>query len=122
MNALEAAGIQFTAGNGAGLGVRQREVTNSLEQFLVFLKLYEHNRLRSKSSTAWPLKFGYVFVYHNRDGADLMFQGRHLGSVRWLDGDINFDPPLPNQRIPALDDDTFDAWVSRAQYRATTGI
>ena len=122
MNALEAAGIEFLAGNGAGPGVRQRQLTNSLEQFLAFLKLYEHNRLRGKSATAWPLQFGYAFVYHNREGADLMFQGQHLGFVRWRDGVITFDPPLFNERPAVLDEETFDAWVARAQYRATTGI
>jgi len=122
MNALEAAGVEFLAGNGGGPGVRQRQPNHSLEQFLTFIRLYDHNRLRGKSLRADPLQFGYAFIYHNREGADLMFQGQHLARVRWRDANIEFDPPLPNDRSPALDDDTFDAWVVGAQYRATRGI
>src|SRR5262245_33744113 len=64
MNTLEAAGVEFLTGNGAGPGVRLREGGNSLEQFLAFLKLYERNRLRSLARHANPLpQFGYGFVY-----------------------------------------------------------
>jgi hypothetical protein len=123
MNTLEAAGVEFLVGNGAGPGVRLRRPTNSLEQFLAFLKLYERSRLRGLARHGNPLpQFGYVFVYHNREGANLMFRGQELGRVRWRNGTIEFDPPLPNGRTPTLADEVFDAWVSRAEYRSTTGI
>jgi hypothetical protein len=64
----------------------------------------------------------YVFVYHNREGADLMYRGQWLGQVRWRDGGIAFIPPLPPGTEPALSDEIFDAWVSRAEYRNTTEI
>jgi transcriptional regulator with XRE-family HTH domain len=125
MNTLEQSGVEFLAGNGAGPGVRLKNPLNPLEQFLVFMKIYEHNRLRMKGihrpGNLLP-EFGYAFVYQNREGADLMFKGQGLGSVRWREGTIEFDPPLPNGRVPALTEEIFDAWVSRAQYRATTGI
>jgi transcriptional regulator with XRE-family HTH domain len=122
MNTLEAAGLEFLAGNGAGPGVRLKEDANSLEQFLAFLKLYERNRLRTLARHANPLpQFGYVFVYHNREGADLMYRGQRLGLVRWRDGRISFTPPLPPGTKPLLSDDTFDAWVSHAEYRNATG-
>jgi transcriptional regulator with XRE-family HTH domain len=123
MNTLEAAGVEFVAGNGGGPGVRLKQNANSLEQFLAFLKIYEHNRLRTLARHADPLpQFGYVFVYHNREGVDLMYRGQRLGQVRWRDGRIVFDPPLPPGSEPALSDEIFDAWVSRAEYRNTTGI
>ena len=123
MNALEAVGVEFLAGNGAGPGVRVRQAGASREQFLVFLKLYDRNRLRgmARRATALPL-FGYAFVYHNRDGADLMYRGQRLGYVRWCDGAIEFDPPLPAGTERTLSDQTFDAWVSGAEYRNATGI
>lgn len=123
MNTLEAAGVEFLTGNGAGPGVRLREGGSSLEQFLAFLKLYERNRLRGPARHANPLpQFGYVFVYHNREGADLMYRGQCLGHVRWREGGIEFDPPLPIGAEMSLSDQTFDAWVSRAEYRNTTRI
>lgn len=123
MNTLEAAGVEFLAGNGAGPGVRLKASGDSLQQFLAFLKLYERNRLRSLARHANPLpQFGYVFVYHNREGADLMYRGQHLGQVRWRDGRIEFNPPLPPGAELSLSDQTFDSWVSRAEYRNTTGI
>lgn len=123
MNTLEAAGVEFLAGNGAGPGVRLRRVADSLGQFLAFLKLYERNRLRGKGRHDSPLpQFGYVFVYHNREGADLKYQGQHLGRVRWREGSIEFDPPLPPGIERSLSDQTFDTWVSRAECRNATGI
>ncbi len=117
MNTLEAAGVVFLAGNGAGPGVRLKRDTNSLEQFLAFLKLYERNRLRALARHANPLpQFGYVFVYPNREGADLVYRGQRLGQVRWRDGRISFTPPLPPGTEPSLSDEIFDAWVSRAEY------
>lgn len=123
MNALEAAGVEFLTGNGGGPGVRLRDEGNSLEQFLAFLKLYERNRLRSLARHATPLpQFGYVFVYHNREGADLMYRGQRLGHVRWHESGIEFDPPVSTEGESLLSDQIFDAWVSRADYRNTTGI
>jgi len=123
MNTLEAAGVEFLTGNGGGPGVRLRTVGSCLKQFLAFLKLYERNRLRGLARHANPMpQFGYVFVYHNGEGAELMYRGRRLGHVRWRESGIEFDPPLPMGTKVSLSDQTFDAWVSRAEYRNSTGI
>lgn len=123
MNTLELAGVEFVAGNGAGPGVRLGQATTTLEEFLAFVKIYEHKRLRSLGRHGNPLPhFGYAFVYHNRKGADLMFRGKLLGRVRWQNGEITFDPPLPPRPEPMLSDEIFDSWVARAEYRSATGI
>ena len=118
---------QFEAGMGLPRNATTEALMNSLEaagvEFLAFIKLYERNRLRSKARHADPLpQFGYAFVYHNRDGADLMYRGGRLGQVRWRNGTIEFDPPLQNAKSPALSDDLFDEWVALAEYRKATGI
>ena len=123
MNTLEAEGIEFLAGNGAGPGLRLKTLGVSRENFLTFLKLYERNRLGAKARYATPLPhFGYTFAFRS-DGADLLFHGQLLGSVRWNEGMVIFDPPLPppGQDEP-LSDQAFDIWVSRAEYRNATGI
>ncbi len=123
MTTLESAGVQFIAGNGAGAGVRLSAAVESLEQFLSFLRLYDHNRLRSKAQHVGQMpQFGYSFAYHNREGADLMYRGRRLGQVRWRDGRVSFTPPLLGGGDPALSDEVFDAWVSRAEYHGATGL
>jgi transcriptional regulator with XRE-family HTH domain len=121
MNTLEKAGVKFLAGSDAGPGVQSARPLNPLEQFLLFLKVYEHNRLRVTGIHRHPLpEFGYGFVYHNREGANLMFKAQEIGRVRWRDGTIEFDPPLPNGRTPTLTDEAFDAWVAQAEYRRVT--
>jgi hypothetical protein len=96
---------------------------NTFEQFLACLKLYERNRLRPLARQVnRRLYFGYEFVYRNQDGADLMYRGQRLGHVRWLNGSIAFDPPLSSQAELSLSEDVLYAWVSRAEYRKTTGI
>ena len=122
MNSLEAAGIEFLGGLG-GPGVRLRQDGSSREAFLAFLKLYERNRLRALGRQVGALpQFGYAFTYAGREGADLTFRGDRLGQVRWRDGGLAFDPPLFPGTEPALTDTAFDAWVSRAEYRRTTGL
>jgi transcriptional regulator with XRE-family HTH domain len=124
MNTLERAGVEFLAGHGGGPGVRLREPANSQLEFLSFLKLYERNRLRSKARHTDGLpQFGFCFVYTNRDGADLMFNGAWLGKVRWQSDEIQFDPPVPRHDLkdPTLSDTVFDRWVSLADHRYTTG-
>jgi hypothetical protein len=123
MNTLEAAGVEFLAGNGSGPGVRLKQDTKSLEQFLAFLKLYERNRLRSLARHVNHLpQFGYVFVYHSREGADLVYRGQQLGQVRWYDGRISFNPSLPTSIEPSLSDEIFDEWVRHADYCNIIGI
>jgi len=123
MSALETAGVEFVAGNGGGPGVRQREGGDSIEEFLSFLRLYDHNRLRAQARNVNGLpQFGYAFVYINREGADLMYRGKRLGQVRWSHGRISFDPPLFDGTQPSLSDEIFDRWVSRAEYRNSTGL
>ena len=122
MNTFESAGIEFVAGNGGGIGVRFRQDVTPLEQFLVFLKTYEMRRLRSKARMVGHLpQFGFAFAYHNLEGADLMYAGGLIGRVRWSNGRIIFDPELPGTEI-SLMDEVFDLWVSRADYRRTTGL
>jgi transcriptional regulator with XRE-family HTH domain len=122
MDRLEAAGVEFFAGNGAGPGVRLTQDSGSFEQFLAFLKFYERNRLLALGRHANPLPlFGYRFDY-GQAGADLTFRGQRLGEVRWHEGRIAFTPPLPAGTEPSLSGEVFDQWVSRAEYRNTTGI
>lgn len=119
MNALEKAGVEFLVGNGAGEGARLREPSSSLVEFLSFLRLYNQhlqNKGRHDTTTGLPL-FGYALVYHNREGADLMYQGKRLGLVRWRNGKIAFDPPLPQGEKPALSNVSFDGWVAQAELR-----
>ncbi|MDR3475886.1 MAG: helix-turn-helix domain-containing protein [Devosia sp.] len=123
MNTLEAAGIEFLAGHGGGPGVRLKQDDVSRDGFLAFLKLYERNRLRALGRQVGALQeLGYAFTYVGREGADLTFRGERLGQVRWRDGAPAFAPPLFPETVPELSDKTFDAWVSRAEYRRTTGI
>jgi transcriptional regulator with XRE-family HTH domain len=125
MNTFERVGLEFVAGNGGGPGVRAKQDLNSQEQFLAFLKLYEHARLRRRARQvgAFP-EFGYVFVYHDLDGADLMHRGDCLGHVRWRNGHIamNPEPTLPEGMEISLSDEVFDQWVARAEYKRTTSI
>jgi hypothetical protein len=122
---LERAGVEFIAGNGGGPGARLKAPEISLEQFLSFLSLYEHNRLRARAvhrrDTGLP-QFGYTLVYHNRDGASLTWQGAELGWVRWRDGSIELRPPLRDGRAPTLTNDDFDDWVRWAHYRSVTRL
>jgi transcriptional regulator with XRE-family HTH domain len=122
---LEEAGVEFIDGNGGGPGARVKAPDISLEQFLSFLSLYEHNRLRAKAVHRRDIgrpQFGYAFVYHNRDGASLMWQGAELGRVRWRNGSIELRPPLRDGRAPTLSDDDFDEWVPWAHYRSITAL
>jgi transcriptional regulator with XRE-family HTH domain len=124
MNTLEGAGVEFLCGHGGGPGVRLREAANSLVEFLAFLKLYER-KLRSRGrfvGNGTMPQFGFAFVYHNRDGADLMFNGEWQGKVRWNGGAVVFDPPVPRHDLeaPILSDEVFDRWVSFADYRRVT--
>lgn len=122
MNRLETAGVEFLAGNGGGPGVRLAQDEGSFEQFMAFLKLYERTRLLALGRHANPLpQFGYRFAY-NREGAELTFRGERLGQVGWRDGRVDFTPPLFGDVEPALTNEVFDRWVSRAEYRKTTGI
>jgi len=98
-----------------------KEETNSRDEFLAFLNIYERNRLRSLARHIGHLPhFGFAFRYHNRDGADLMYRGQKLGQVRRLDETIAFDPPLRRRAEPWLSDDVFDEWVSGADNRKMT--
>lgn len=123
MNTLERGGVEFLAGRGGGPGVRLKQPGNTQLEFLSFLKLYARHRLDSKARHADGLpQFGFGFVYTNRDGADLMFNGAWLGKVRWNGGEIQFDPPVPRHDLedPALSDAVFDRWVSLADHRHVT--
>ena len=96
MQGLEAAGVEFLAGNGAGPGVRLKRATNSLEQFLADLVLYERNRLLHPLGTPTHCRISAMCLFtDNREGANLMSRGQELGRVRWRGGAIEFDPPLP---------------------------
>jgi transcriptional regulator with XRE-family HTH domain len=122
MNTLEAAGIEFLAGRG-GPGLRQKQAQTSREAFFAFLKLYERQRLRGQARLVGALpQFGYAFTYVGREGADLTYQGERLGRVRWRDDGPTFDPPLPPGTEPDFTEAVFDAWVSRAEYRRSTGL
>lgn len=119
MNCLEASGIEFFAGNGAGPGVRLTQDSTSFAQFLAFVKLYERRRLLALGRHANPLPlFGYRFAY-NQAGAELTFRGERLGEVRWEEGNITFAPPLPMGCEVTLSDEIFDKWVSIAEYHHT---
>ncbi|WP_218036656.1 hypothetical protein [Sphingobium sp. EM0848] len=121
MTRLEAAGVEFFAGNGSGPGVRLAHDPDSFDQFMAFLKLYERNRLLALGRHANPLPlFGYRFEYA-ADGADLTFRGARLGQVRWQEGRVTFTPPLASDSESALSDKAFDEWVARAEYRSSTG-
>lgn len=123
MNSLEGAGVEFLAGGGAGPGVRLKQPLDPQSEFLVFLKQYEHARLRAKARHVRGLpEFGYAFVYHNREGVDLMYRGLWLGKVRWREGAVVFDPPLRPDVAPALTEQALDHWVERSEYRSATGF
>ena len=117
-SAFESAGVEFT--NGDQPGVRLRKVIiMTLQQFLGSLKAYERNRLQSKAIhiPGEQPKFGFVFVYGDRDFADLMFGNRALGRVEWRNGNVVFDPPLSRgQRVNTFEDN-LDEWVSLAYAR-----
>jgi transcriptional regulator with XRE-family HTH domain len=122
MNALEKAGVEFLVGNGGGEGARLRSPSFSLVEFLSFLRLYNQNlrrKARHDKTTNLPV-FGYALVYHNRDGADLMFGSKRLGLVRWQNDEIVFDPPLPKGEVPSLSDEVFNRWVVQAEIRDAT--
>lgn len=122
MSCFEAVGVEFLAGGGAGPGVRLKQPLDPQSEFLVFLKQYEHARLRAKARQVRGLpEFGYAFVYHNRDGADLMYRGQWLGKVRWREDTAVFDPPLPPDVTPEVTEQVLDQWVVRSEYRAATG-
>jgi hypothetical protein len=94
---------------------------NARAKFLAFLKRYDHD-LRGLARHGNHLHlFGYAFNY-TRHGANLMYRGQELGRVRWHNGSIDFEPPLPNGHTPALTNEVFRTWVARAEHLHTTGI
>jgi transcriptional regulator with XRE-family HTH domain len=123
MNALEKVGVEFLVGNGGGEGARLRAPSFTQVEFLAFLRLYNQSlqkKARHNKKTNLPV-FGYALVYHNREGADLMYRGKRLGLVRWHSSEIIFDPPLPKGEAPSLSDDSFNKWLAQAELRDAIG-
>jgi hypothetical protein len=91
-----------------------------LVDFLQHLKRYGRDRLPElmiKTSNSGEAKYGFVFVPHDRDGVDLMLEGERLGSVKWVDGDMVYEPPIEfSERLSF--DGHLDQWVSRACQKA----
>jgi hypothetical protein len=54
-----------------------------------------------------------MFVYHNRDGPDLMYRGKMLGRIRWKNRTVKFDPPLTKGTLPTLSNAVFDKWMTK---------
>ncbi|MEJ0044521.1 MAG: hypothetical protein WDM81_20895 [Rhizomicrobium sp.] len=123
MNTFERAGVEFLIGNGKGEGVQLAEPSFSLDEFLAFVRLYNQNlqkKARHNGATGLP-EFGFAFVYKDRNAVELMYRGKRLGSARWSNKRITFDPPLAKGDVPSLSDNTFDRWLAQAELREATG-
>jgi len=92
-----------------------------LIDFLQHLKRYGRDRLpelRIKCDDQGGTKGGdFVLVYRDRDGADLMLDGRRLGWVVWLDGKVVYEPPI-NLNEALSFEGHLDQWVGRAWQKA----
>jgi hypothetical protein len=91
-----------------------------LIDFLQHLKRYGRERLpelRIKTDDQGDAKGSFVFVYRDRDGADLMLDGRRLGSVVWLDGTVVYEPPISLSDALSFDSH-LDRWVGQAWQKA----
>jgi hypothetical protein len=91
-----------------------------LVDFLQHLKRYGRDRLPKLQITAHDQdgeSGGFLFVYRDRDGADLMLDGRRLGSVTWLNGKVVYEPPIELSEALSFDGH-LDRWVGLAWLKA----
>jgi hypothetical protein len=83
-----------------------------LVDFLQHLKRYGRDRLpelRIKTDDQGD----FVLVYRDRDGADLMLDGRRLGSVVWRGGEVIYEPQISLSEALSFDGH-LDRWVGQA--------
>ena len=125
-NALEAAGVEFTTGADPGAklapdaGPKTDHATMTLEEFLSRLDAYEERRLRSRGvpiGGKGGVKYGFSLL-HNRDAASLLLQGKELGRLRWINGAVEFDPPIVRSNPAHGFEDDLDQWASSAYARS----
>jgi hypothetical protein len=91
-----------------------------LIDFLQHLKRYGRDRLpelQIKTDDQGSTKGGFVLVYRDRDGADLMLDGRRLGSVVWRDGEVIYEPEINLSEALSFDGH-LDRWVGHACAKA----
>ena len=87
-----------------------------LVDFLQHLKRYGRDRLpelRIKTDD----QSGFVLVYRAQDGADLMLDGRRLGSVVLRDGEVTYEPQINLSEALSFDGH-LDRWVGQACAKA----
>jgi hypothetical protein len=91
------------------------------DEFLSLLDAFAQRRL---SQTGYKVagenipKFPYRPAFINHTGADLMMDDRKIGSARWVDGALVFDPPIAV--AGTLTEGHLIAWAATAQHRADT--
>ncbi len=126
--ALEAAGVEFTDESGSGVRLRAPPKPKTpeipLEEFLSQLEWYEQNRLRPKGISLGGkqgVKYGFALLYLDRASASLMLDGRELGRVKWSDGEIAFEPPVPLSDRSAALEESFAQWAAAAYARSLAG-
>lgn len=121
MNTLEAAGIEFITGNGAGPGVRFRDINISHKDFIAFVRQYERSSLRSLGrQVGYRQYFDYLFYYKKDGSVDLTCQGQKIGNVRYNNSCVEFYPPLLGDCEPSLTDEAFTRWIESAENKKST--
>jgi transcriptional regulator with XRE-family HTH domain len=117
--AFEAAGLEFTDAGEPSVEIKSKpqQPAVSLDTFLSGLDQFEQNRLRPngvRMENRRGVKFGFALLYTSREAASLMLEGRELGNVRWVDGQVEFAPQVDRCEPPRPLEDDLEQWASRA--------
>lgn len=122
--ALETAGVEFPAAGEPNIKLKPKEPEIPLEEFLSQLEAYEQTQLRPNGVNLGPkngVKFGFALLHLDRSSASLMLEGKELGRVSWNDGQVEFEPTIPEVDRPRTLTERFADWASTAYTRSTTG-
>lgn len=122
--ALESAGVEFAKAGEPSLKPKPKEPEIPLDEFSSQLEWYEQNQLRPNGVSLGPkggVKVGFALLYLDRSSASLMLEGKELGRVRWSDGAIDFEPPIPESELIRPFKDKLVQWAAVAYAQTLVG-
>jgi transcriptional regulator with XRE-family HTH domain len=122
--ALEAAGVEFGETGEASVINTPKEPEIALEDFSSQLEWYEQNQLRPKGVNLGfkgGVRLGFALLYLDRSAASLMLEGKELGRVKWSDGTVEFEPPVPEAERARPFEDKLMLWAGAAYRRSLAG-
>ena len=122
--ALETAGVEFIHDGESGVRLKPKEPEITLEEFSSQLEWYEQQQLRPKGislGVKGGVKLGFALLYLDRSSASLMLEGKELGRVKWSDGAVEFEPPIPESDQARNFEDKLALWACGAYAQSLAG-